>query len=141
MSYAISAALQSAVFTAIADDVAVGNAVGDAVYDALPSGALPNMYVSLGPETVRVADDKTGGGAVHSFVVSVVTEAPGFLAAKQVAGAVCDVLHDADLMLDRGRLVSLRFERARAVKIDKGTGRRIDLTFRARTEDNSSTII
>ncbi|WP_299206617.1 DUF3168 domain-containing protein [uncultured Tateyamaria sp.] len=138
MSYAVSAALQSAVFTAIASDIAVGDAVGDAVYDAVPSGALPNMYINLGPETVRVADDKTGSGAVHSFVVSVVTEVPGFFAAKEAAGAVCDVLHDAALTLDRGRLVSLRFERARAVKIDKGTGRRIDLTFRARTEDNQS---
>lgn len=136
MSYAVSAALQGAVFAAVTSDPAVVDAVGDAVYDALPSGALPSLYISLGPETVKVADDKTGGGAVHSFVLSVVTEAPGFLAAKVAAGAVCDVLHDADLPLDRGRLVSLRFERARAVKIDKGTGRRIDLTFRARTEDN-----
>ncbi|MBY5932966.1 DUF3168 domain-containing protein [Tateyamaria omphalii] len=136
MSYAVSAALQSAVFSAVAADIAVSDAVGDAVYDALPSGALPSLYVSIGPETVRAADDKTGGGAEHRFVVSVVTEVPGFFRAKEVAGAVCDVLHDADLPLDRGRLVFLRFDRARAVKIDKGTGRRIDLTFRARTEDN-----
>ncbi|MEL6467388.1 MAG: DUF3168 domain-containing protein [Pseudomonadota bacterium] len=136
MSYAVSAALQSAVFSAIASDTAVVEAVGSAVFDALPSGALPSLYISLGPESVRVADDKTGDGAMHRFVVSVVTEAPGFFAAKETAGAVCDVLHDADLPLDRGRLVSLRFERARAQKIEKGTGRRIDLTFRARTEDN-----
>ncbi|WP_299041157.1 DUF3168 domain-containing protein [uncultured Tateyamaria sp.] len=136
MSYAVSAALQSAVFAAVASDIAVGDAVGDAVYDALPSGALPSIYISIGPETVKVADDMTGSGAIHNFVVSVVTDVPGFFAAKEVAGAVCDVLHDADLTLNRGTLVSLRFERARAIKIDKGTGRRIDLTFRARTEDN-----
>ncbi|MEM8653616.1 MAG: DUF3168 domain-containing protein [Pseudomonadota bacterium] len=136
MTYAVSAALQSAVFAAIASDPAVSGAVGSAVYDALPSGALPGLYISLGPETVRVADDKTGDGAMHRFVLSVVSDAPGFFAAKEVAGAVCDVLHDADLTLERGRLVSLRFERARALRIDKGTGRRVDLTFRARTEDN-----
>ncbi|MEO0400744.1 MAG: DUF3168 domain-containing protein [Pseudomonadota bacterium] len=136
MSYAMSAALQSAVFAAVSADMAVSGAVGDAVYDALPGGSLPPLYVSIGPETVVAEDDKTGGGAAHRFVVSVVTEVPGFFAAKEVAGAVCDALQDADLTLSRGRLVSLRFERARAVKIDKGTGRRIDLTFRARTEDN-----
>ena len=136
MSYAISAALQSAVFAAVSSDTAVSQKVGDAVYDALPSGALPSIYISIGPETVRAEDDKTGSGAQHRFDISVVTEVPGFHAAKQVAGAVCDALLDVDLTLNRGRLVSLRFERARAVKIDKGTGRRIDLTFRARVEDN-----
>lgn len=136
MSYAISAALQAAVFTALASDPAVSTAVGGAIYDAVPAGALPSLYVSIGPEVVRVADDKTGNGAMHLFVVSVITEEPGFSAAKVAAGAVCDVLHDADLTLSRGRLVSMRFDRARAGKIDKGTGRKIDLTFRARVEDD-----
>lgn len=135
MSYAVSAPLQSAVFTAIAADPAVAAVVGDAVYDALPGGPLPGLYVSLGPETVKVEDDKTGSGSAHRFVISVVTDVPGFRVAKEAAGAVSDVLHDADLPLTRGRLVSLRFERARAFKIDKGAGRRIDLTFRARVED------
>ncbi|MEL6452024.1 MAG: DUF3168 domain-containing protein [Pseudomonadota bacterium] len=138
MSYAVSAALQSAVFAALSADAGVVAAVGDAVYDALPGGTLPSLYVSLGPETVRAEDDKTGGGTAHRFVVSVVTDVPGFHAAKEAAGAVCDVLHDADLALTRGRLVSLRFDRARAVKIDQGAGRRIDLTFRARVDDNLS---
>ena len=57
--------------------------------------------------------DKTGTGAIHLFVVSVITETR-VLALPRVAAAVCDVLHDADLTLDRGRLVSVRFERARA---------------------------
>ena len=135
MSYAISAALQRAVFAELQADPAVSDVVGGAIYDALPTGALPNLYVSLGPEVVRGADDKTGNGAIHRFVVSVITETPGFSTAKLAAGAVCDVLHDAALTLDRGRLVSMRFERARAVKIDKEAGRKIDLTFRARVED------
>jgi len=135
MSYAVSAALQGAVYTALRNDPGVTTAVGDAVFDALPAGSLPILYVSLGPETARVADDKTGSGAVHLFVISVVTETSGFSAAKGAAGAVCDVLHDADLSLDRGRLVSMRFESARAGKIDNGARRTIDLTFRARVED------
>ncbi|MEM6371512.1 MAG: DUF3168 domain-containing protein [Pseudomonadota bacterium] len=136
MSYAVSAALQSAVFAAISTDPGVVAAVGAAVYDALPSGTLPDLYVSLGPEDVRAEDDKTGSGSAHRFVVSVVTDVPGFRMAKEAAGAVSDALHGADLTLARGRLVSLQFQRARAFKIEKATGRRIDLTFRARVEDN-----
>jgi len=136
MSYAVSAALQSAVFSTVATDPGVIAVVGDAVYDAIPSGTLPGLYISLGPENVRAEDDKTGSGSVHRFVVSVVTDVPGFRAAKEAAGAVSDALHEADLTLTRGILVSLQFQRARAFKIEKGTGRRIDLTFRARVEDN-----
>lgn len=136
MSYAVSAALQSAVFAAISSDSGVVALVGSAVYDALPSGTLPDLYVSLGPEKVTADDDKTGTGSAHQFVISVVTDVPGFRAAKDAAGAVSDALHEADLTLLRGRLVSLRFERARAYQIENSTGRRIDLTFRARVEDN-----
>ena len=136
MSYAVSAALQSAVFSTVATDPGVIAVVGDAVYDALPSGTLPGLHISLGPENVRAEDDKTGSGSAHRCVVSVVTDVPGVRAAKEAAGAVSDALHEADLTLTRGILVSLQFQRARAFKIEKGTGRRIDLTFRARVEDN-----
>lgn len=136
MSYAVSAAFQSAVFGVIAADPGVTALVGDGVYDAIPSGTLPSLYVSIGTEVVRNEDDNTGFGTAHWFVISVITDVPGFFAAKEAAGAVCDALEAAELTLSRGRLVSLRFQRARAVKIDKGAGRRIDLTFRARIEDN-----
>ena len=96
---------------------------------------MPDLYVSLGPEKVTADDDKTGTGSAHQFVISVVTDVPGFRAAKDAAGAVSDALHEADLTLLRGRLVSLRFERARAYQIENSTGRRIDLTFRARVDD------
>lgn len=136
MSYAVSAPLQSAVFSALSGHPDVVAAVGDAVFDGVPSGTLPSLYVSLGAETVRAEDDKTGRGTAHRFVVSVVTDVQGFHAAKLAAGAVCDALHDADLTLTRGRLVSLWFVQARAQKIDQGSGRRIDLTFRARVGDD-----
>lgn len=135
MSYAVSAALQTAVFGALTGDAAVSALVGNAVYDALPSGTLPPLYVSLGPETVRERGDSQSAGAIHRITISVMTEVPGFAAAKEVAGAVCDALHDAPLTLSRGRLVSLTFQRATAAKIDKATGRKIDLMFRARIED------
>ncbi len=136
MSYGMSGALQAAVFEALSADVALGALVGSAIYDAVPTGSLPDLYVQLGSETVSDASDGSGAGAEHRFAVSVITAQPGFAAAKAVAGAVSDVLHDADLELSRGRLVLLRFERANVRRIDGASGRQIDLRFRARVADD-----
>ncbi len=136
MSYANSAALQKAVFGALSADVALTGLVGSSIFDAEPVGGLPVSYVVLGAERVRDRSDGTGGGAVHEFEVSVVTEADGFTEAKQIAAAVSDVLVDVPLMLDRGRLVYLHFHRARASRVEKARIRRIDLSFRARVQDD-----
>lgn len=136
MSYALAAALQSAVYQALQTNAGVQGLVGNRIYDAVPSGEIPDLYISLGPEVATDASDKSGHGAWHKFTVSVVSETPGFATAKAVAAAVCDALVDADLALSRGRLVLLRFERASAVRTDKGNRRRIDLRFRARVEDS-----
>lgn len=136
MSYALSNALQEAVFGALLANPALEALVDGAIYDALPTGHVPRLYVSLGPETARERNDASGRGAEHRFVVSVVTELPGFAQAKAVAGTVCDILEDAPLTLSRGRLVGLTFVKAAAAKIDNATGRKIDLTFRARVEDS-----
>ena len=135
MTYAISAALQVAVYGALAGDATLSALVGGAVFDAEPAGSLPELYVTLGPESVRAGSDGSGGGAVHEFVISVVTDAAGFTTAKQVGVVVCDILIDAELALDRGRLVSCRFLKAKAARAESGTARRIDLTFRARVDD------
>jgi hypothetical protein len=135
MTYAISAALQVAVYGALAGDATLSGLVGGAVFDAEPAGSLPELYVTLGPESVRAGSDGSGGGAVHEFVISVVTDSAGFTTAKQVGVVVCDILIDAELALDRGRLVSCRFQKAKAARAESGTARRIDLTFRARVDD------
>jgi len=136
MSYAISGALQTAVYDALGADAALHLQVGPAVYDAVPTGAVPDLYVRLGSETVREASDFTGSGAVHFLTVSVITTQPGFAGAKAAAAAVSDALHDADLALSRGHLVSLRFERATARRIEGASARQIDLRFRARVQDD-----
>lgn len=136
MSYAVSGALQAAVFTALTGDATLASLVGSAIYDAVPAGIVPDIHVRLGTETVREASDGSGAGAVHSLTVSVVTSNPGFGTAKAAATAVSDVLHEADLTLTRGRLVSLRFERATARRIDAASARQIDLRFRARVQDD-----
>ncbi|KHQ52265.1 DUF3168 domain-containing protein [Mameliella alba] len=134
MSYAVASALQASVFSRLQGDAALSALVGADIYDALPTGTLPPIYVALGPETVRDAGDQTGDGAWHRFVVSVVTSKSGFQAAKDVAAAISDALHGADLMLARGHLVGLWFEKAKAKRESRGL-RCIHLTFRARVED------
>ena len=137
MSYGVAAALQGAVYQHLLADAGVSALVGTAIYDALPQGDVPQTYVSLGPENVRDRSDKTGGGALHRFTVSVVTETAGFGAVKSVAAAISDALVGADLTLARGQLVGLWFERATARRSGKaGRVRRIDLSFRARVEDS-----
>lgn len=137
MSYGPAAALQAAIYERLAADAALAALVGGAIHDALPQGAAPDLFVLLGAEQVRAQGDGTGAGAEHRITVSVVSEAAGFLAAKQAAGAVSDALDGAMLSLARGRLVALRFLRARALRTGAGQRRRIDLTFRARVDDGA----
>ncbi len=137
MSYAIGAALQTAVYQQLLADPEVSAQVGAAIFDAPPTGNIPATYVSIGPESVRDRSDVSGHGAEHRFTVSVVTEEASFGAAKLLAGAISDALTDAEISLTRGLLVGLWFERATAQRTGKaGRARRIDLTFRARVEDN-----
>lgn len=130
MSYGVAAALQAAVYQRL-----VAMLVGVQVHDALPPGAGTGNFVLIGPEEARDASDKTGGGAEHRFLVSVISDATGFLEAKEIAVAISDALVDAPLVLARGRLVSLAFQRAVAKRLQAGESRRIDLRFAARVED------
>ena len=135
MSYAVASALQAAVYARLQSDIALSALVGTDIYDALPTGSLPPLYVALGPETAKDASDVSGHGAWHRFLVSVVTAKSGFQTAKEAAAAISDALHGVDLSLSRGTLVGLWFEKAKAGRESRGL-RRIDLTFRARVEDN-----
>lgn len=136
MSYAVAAALQGAVYQHLQADPGLSAFVNDRVYDAVPKGPLPELYVALGPERAVDASDTTGRGAWHEFVVSVISDDAGFQRAKEVSAAVCDALIDVRLILGRGRLVALRFKRAAAQR-EKAGRRRVDLTFRARVEDDA----
>ncbi|SLN46136.1 hypothetical protein ROA7450_02260 [Roseovarius albus] len=135
MSYGIAAALQEAIYGYLSTDLNLAAMVGTAIYDEVPTGELPETYVTLGPEEVRGRCDSTGAGGWHRITVSVVTQAPGFHQAKQVAAAISDRLNEAELSLSRGHLTGLHFWRARARREDGGALRRIDLIFRARVDD------
>ncbi|MBT2131134.1 DUF3168 domain-containing protein [Aliiroseovarius lamellibrachiae] len=135
MSYGVSAALQQAVYQRLQADSTLDTLVGTAIYDAVPAGIITGTFVSIGPEDVVEKSDMTGHGALHEFTVSVVTDAAGFQQAKEVAAAVSDSLVDATLILARGNLVYLNFNRAKARRVQDADVRRIDLTFHARVQD------
>lgn len=138
MSYGVSAALQAAVYQALTNDAGLNAMLNGAVYDALPAGVLPPLYVILGSEDVKDASDKTGGGALHEFTVTVVTESAGFASAKVAAAAVSDALVGASLPLTRGTLVALNFYKAKAARVGTGDMRQINLIFRARVSDDAT---
>lgn len=134
MSYAVSAALQAAIHDRLSGDLQLSALTDGAIHDALPPGPLPDLYIVLGPEQVRDRSDISGRGAEHDLVISVVTGISGFSPAKMAAAAISDALLGAPLELTRGRVVMLDFLRARAAR--KGGQRQIDMTFRARVEDD-----
>lgn len=130
MSYAAAPALQTAVFQVLSAAPAL---VGVAIYDAVPPN-VTGTFVLIGPEEVRDQSDKSGAGAEHQMVISVITDATGFLSIKTIAADISDTLIGTPLVLSQGTLVSLLFLRATARRIEEGETRRIDLTFRARVQ-------
>lgn len=134
MSYASAAALQMAIFARLNADTELSTLLGGAIHDAPPPGSPAGTYVVLGPEEVRDRSDSSGPGAEHGVVISVLSDATGFLTAKTAAARVSEVIVGAELTLGHGRLVGLWFDRATARRLDGGRIQRIDLRFRARVE-------
>lgn len=134
MSYIYSAGLQAAIYQRLVADPGLAALVGAEIHDApleLGRAATAPDHVTLGEEQVRANDTKTSRGALHDFSVVVHSGRDGFSSAKAIAGAVCAALVDAPLDLERGRLVALRFLRAKAERGPAPEKRRIALLFRA----------
>lgn len=129
MSYAAAPALQAALYARLG-----GALTGVPIVDAQAPAPLPATYVLIGPEEVIDASDGTGAGAEHRVVVSVLSTAEGFLAAKELAADICTALEGPPMTLTEGRVVGITFRRAVARRLEGGTQRRIDLTFRIRIE-------
>lgn len=131
MSYGAAAVLQAAIFGVLSG---APDLVGATIVDALPPGTGTGSFILIGSEEALDASDKSGGGAEHRFVVSVISDASGFFTAKTLAAAVSDALVDATPFMGVGRIVGIRFVKAVARRLEDGDVRRIDLTFRARVE-------
>ena len=136
MSYHLAPALQAAIYAHLSADAELQTSLGGALFDAIPPATPPATYVLIGPEEAFDRSDKTGHGAEHRLILSVVTNATGFLAAKQIAARISTLLDAPALPLSQGRLVAIWFDRAEARKTEGDQTRRIDLRFRARIEDD-----
>lgn len=133
MSCALAPGLQAALHQLLAADPALAALVA-AVHDAPPPGTPQGTYALIGEEEVLDRGDITGPGAEHRVTVSVVSDAPGFLAAKQAAARIAALIETAAPPLAGGRVAAVWFQDARARRLDGGTRRRIDLRFRIRIE-------
>ena len=133
MSYVLTGVLQSAVYAALSSDTALMALVDGAVFDALPPGRVPQLYVTLGAERVRDRSDYDTDAAMHEFAVTVMSDAPGYLSAKEAAARISEVLDGADLNLSRGRLIRLDFYKATARQ--RANRREVEIWFRAFVED------
>lgn len=129
MSYGAAAALQAAIYQRL-----VAEMPGVAIHDAPPAGGGTGTWVLIGPEEVLDVSDHSGPGAEHRLTISVLSDAAGFLTAKEIGVRISDALVGAELALSRGRLVGLTFQRAQVARLNQGAVRRIDLRFRARVE-------
>lgn len=131
MSYGSAAALQAAIYGLLTTEPELA---GVSIVDAMPAGGGSGTFVLIGPEDVVDQSDKSGLGAEHRILVSVISDANGFLAAKTVATAVSNCLVDAHPVMAVGRIVGIRFLKASAKRLEDGDVRRVDMTFRVRIE-------
>ena len=140
MSYALAAGLQAAIYARLTADTELWDLVGDKIYDAplkgSPDPAAPD-HVTLGDETARPWGSKTSVGAIHDFDVTVHSARDGFEGGKRIAAAVCMALVDAPLVVAGGRVVALRFLRAKAERGRPPEKRRIALRFRAVIDEDN----
>ncbi len=134
MSLGVSASLQAAIFDRLTGDAELAGLVNGQIHDAPPTGDIAPDHVLIGAGDIQARSDQAGHLLRHDLVISVVARRGGFLRAKQAAGRITALLTDADLPLAEGRLVGLQFRRARARA--RGADRRIDLIFRALTDDS-----
>ena len=136
MSFSNSAALQSAIYAKLSEDPKILELVGGHIYDAMPSGDLPELFISLGAEVMYDKSDVTGTGTDHDLTLSVITTKAGFLTAKMSSSAVGLSLHGPLPELKQGRIVFFNFVRATARRDTDSQTRRIDMLFRARLADD-----
>ena len=90
--------------------------------------------VVLGDEDAIDRSDGSGPGTEHRVLVSVLSDATGFLTAKTAAARISEIVTGATPVLGTGRVVAIWFHQAQARRAEGGVVRRIDLRFRVRVE-------
>lgn len=134
MSYQSAAALQGALYALLSADAALAALVPGGIFDAPPPATPQGSYVVLGEEDAIDRSDVSGPGAEHQILISVLSDAAGFLTAKEAAARIAALLPGQRPALAVGRVVEIWFQRARARRLAGNTVRALDLRFRVRVE-------
>ena len=134
MSYQSAVALQQALFDTLTGDAVLTGLLPGGVHDAPPPGTPQGTYGVIGVEEAIDRSDISGPGSEHRVAIAIVSDAPGFMVAKNAAARIGQLLPDTQPALSTGRIVAIWFHQARARRVEGGAVRRIDLTFRVRVE-------
>lgn len=129
-------ALQQAVYATLSVDSAVAALVGSAIFDAVPrDGDFPRIVIGEGQELDW--STATDEGSEHRFLVTVWSRKEGHGEAKQIATAIQDALHEAELTVTGQSLISLRHLSTDFARERDGKTWRATLKFRAVLEPNA----
>lgn len=126
--------LQKAVHAVLAADAALTAALGGArVFDHVPADtAFP--YVLFGPSAMRDWSSDGEAGAELTLTLHVWSKARGKAEALALMELIRKALDDAPPVLQAGRLVLMRLERAETDRVDDLAAYRGAMRFRALVE-------
>lgn len=125
--------LQGAIIAALKADASVDALVGDRIYDRVPVNAsFP--YVSWGiPDQVDDSNDCSDIVEVN-VTLHVWSRDYGSVKATQIAGAIRDALHDADLSLTDNALIYIIHRNTAAGPSEDGITTHLMVMFRAEVQ-------
>lgn len=102
--------LQKAVFAALEANASLLAMIGgNRIFDHVPVNT-PFPYLVFGRTTVSDWSTDTEDGCEHLFTIHAWSKARGKLEVLNIMSALCQQLHEADLVLQGHRLVNLRCE-------------------------------
>lgn len=135
MSASPIVALRKAVIARLSADAAFTAALGGAkIFDEAPRGADP-PYVAFSDFQTRDWSQQLSRGAEHVFALTVYSSQRGLRQALDLAQAAIDLLDEAPLALEGHALIDLRFRDVEGKREQNGRFARVNLRFRALTEN------
>lgn len=139
----ISEDIQGAVFDVLDDDYDLTALLAShnefdrsAIYDFMPQPADAGdnslfPLITMGEDTATDFSTDTASGAAITVTIHIWSRQPGWKEAKQIEGAVYDVLHRAELELDNHEFIGIDFENSEHIRDPDGKTLHIAMDFRA----------
>jgi predicted oxidoreductase len=135
MSTSSVTALRKAIHVKLAGASALVTALGGTkIFDEAPRNVDP-PYLTFADTQLRDWSSSLSRGAEHLFVIAVWSAERGTREAIEIGNSVIGLLDDAMLDLDGYKLVNLRFVQFETKREANGRFARVNLRFRATTEE------